>query len=122
MNRFILLVVAVVLCGCDYGDPIANDPLLTLNVKQGNGESMGRYRISHTGVIDESKDSGPDGAGTRQTVTIDKIADDGVTLTIKLVDSAGEESSKQFLVPYDKEVSVPVSKDATATAQLERSK
>jgi len=122
MNRLILLVAAMLLSGCGDGDPVANDPMLKLNVKRGNNESVGRYRVSRTGVIDETREIGPDGAGTRETVTINKIADDGVTLTIKIVDSDGGESSKQILVPYDKEISVALSKDATATARLERKK
>lgn len=122
MNRLILLAAAVLLSGCGDGDPVADDPMLILNVKRGNSESIGRYRVSRTGVIDETRDSGPDGAGTGETVTIDKIADDGVTLTIKILDSDGGEFSKQILVPYDKEISVAVSKDATATARLERQK
>jgi hypothetical protein len=121
MNRLILVVAAVLLSGCGDRDPIANDPMLELNVKRGHAESIGRYRVSRTGVIDETGESGPDGAGTSETVTIDKIADDGVTLTIKIVDSDGEESRKQILVPYDQEISVAVSEDATATARLERS-
>jgi hypothetical protein len=122
MNRRMLLVAAVLLSGCGDGDPVANDPLLNLNVKRGNNESVGRYRVSRTGVIDETTETGPDGAGTSETVTIDKIADDGVTLTIKILDSDGGESSKQILVPYDKEISVALSKEATATARLERKK
>lgn len=95
--------------------------MLKLNVKRGNNESVGRYRVSRTGVIDETGEIGDDGAViTRETITIDKIADDGVSLTIKFLDSDGGESSKQIFVPYDKEISVAVSKDATATARLER--
>ena len=41
---------------------------------------------------------------------------------IIILDSDGAESSKQILVPYDKEISVAVSKDATVTARLERKK
>ncbi len=122
MNRLIPLVVAVILSGCGDGDPVANDPMLKLKVKRGNNESVGRYRVSRTGVIDETREIGPDGAGTGETVTIDKIADDGVTLTIKILDSDGAESSKQILVPYDKEISVAISKDTTATARLEHKK
>ena len=122
MNRLTLLVATALLSGCGDGDPVANDPMLKLNVKRGNNESVGRYRVSRTGVIDETREIGPDGAGPSETVTIDKIADDGVTLTIKVLDSDGEESSEQVFVPYDKEISVAVSKDATATARLERQK
>jgi hypothetical protein len=123
MIRHLLLVLAIVLSGCGDGDPVANDPMLILNVKRGNNESPGRYRVSHTGVITESGE-GPTGGAvtTSETVTIDKIADDGVTLTISLLDSDGRKSSKQIHVPYDKEISVAVSKDVTATARLERGK
>ena len=119
MHRLIPLVAAVLLSGCG-GDGGENDPLLQLNVKRGNSESIGRYRVSRTGVISESGERGPNGAGTSETVTIDKIADEGVTLTISLLDSDRGKTSKQILVPYDKEISVAVSKNATATARLER--
>jgi len=122
MNRLIPVVLAVLISGCGDGDPVANDPMLELRVKRGNTESVGRYRVSRTGVIDQKRDSGPNGAGTSETVTIDKIADDGVTLTIKILGSDGGESSKQILIPYDKEISVAISKDVTARAQLERKK
>jgi hypothetical protein len=121
MNRLILLVAAVILSGCGDGDPIANDPMLHLKVKRGNNESVGRYRVSRTGVIGESGERGPDGAiATSETISIDKIGDEGVSLTITVFDSDGGKSSKQFVVPYDKEVSVAVSTSATATARLER--
>jgi len=121
MNRLIPLVAAVLLSGCGDGDPVANDPMLKLNVKRGNSESIGRYRVSRTGMISDTR-GGPTGGAvtTSETITIDKIADDGVTLTISLLDSDGGKSSKQIFVPYDKEISVAVSKDATATARLER--
>src|SRR5687768_6224261 len=122
MNRLILLVAALLLSGCGGGDPVANDPMLKLKVKRGNVESVGRYRVSRTGVIDETRETGSDAADTSETVKIDKIADDAVTLTIKTLDTDGGDSSKQILVPYDKETSVAVSKGATATAQLERNK
>ena len=122
MNRHILLVAAVLLSGCGDGDPVANDPMLKLNIKRGNNESVGRFRVTLAGVISETREIGPDGAGTSETITIDKIADDGVTLTIKILDADGGEFSKQILVPYDKDISVALSKDATATARLERKK
>ena len=120
MNRLIPLVATVLLSGCD--DPGANAPMLKLTVKRDNGESVGRYRVFRTGLIAGSGERSAEGAVTSQTVTIDKIADDGVTLTITIPDSDGEESSTQILVPYDKEISVAVSKDATVTARLERKK
>ena len=123
MNRLIPLVAVVLLSGCGDGDPVANDPMLKLNVKRGNAESIGRFRVSRTGVITESLHRPTRGAvTTSETVTIDKIADDGVTLTITILESDGGKSSKQIIVPYDKDVSVAVSKDVTATAGLERKK
>ena len=126
MNRLILLLAAVLLPGCGGGDPVANDPMLILNVRRGNNESLGslgRFRVSRTGVISETR-GGPAGGAvtTSETITIDKIADDGVTLTISLLDSDGGKPSKQIFVPYDKEISVAITKDATATARLERKK
>lgn len=126
MNRLIPLVASVLLSGCGGGDPVANDPMLILNVKRGNNEalgSLGRYRVSLTGVISDTR-SGPAGGAvtTSETITIDNIADGGVTLTISLLDSDGGKSSKQILVPYDKEISAAISKDAIATARLERKK
>jgi hypothetical protein len=117
MNRVVPLVAFVLLSGC--GDPVANAPMLKLTVKRDNGESVGRYRVLRTGVITESGERGANGAVTGGTVTIDEIADDGVTLTITVSDADGGESSKQILVPHDEEISAAVSKD-TVTAQLER--
>jgi NAD(P)H-hydrate repair Nnr-like enzyme with NAD(P)H-hydrate epimerase domain len=118
MHRIIPLIVSVLLCGC--GDPSAKPPMLKLTVKRSNGTSVGRYRVSHTGLIAGSGDRGGDGAVAGQSVTIDKIADDGVTVTITISDSAAGESSKQILVPYDKEITVAISKETTVIAQLER--
>ncbi len=120
MVRLILCAAIVLLSGCGGGDPVANDPMLKLNVKRGNSESVGRYRVSHTGVISESGERSPDGAGTSEKVTIDKIADEGVTVTITFTESDTGESSKQFLVPYNQEITVAISQDITATAHLER--
>lgn len=118
MHRIIPLVVSVLLCGC--GDPSANAPMLKLSVKRDNGSSVGQYRVFHTGVIAKLGDGGTDGAVRSQTVMIDKIAEDGVTVTVTVFDSDAGESSKQFLVPYDKEITVAISQQATATARLER--
>lgn len=120
MNRLIPLVAAVLLTGC--GDPSANAPMLKLTVKRDNFESVGRYRVFRTGVItgSGSGERSTDGAVTSQTDTIDKIADDNVTLTFTIRDSDGEDFSKQILVPYDKEVSVALSEHETVTARLER--
>ncbi len=41
-------------------------------------------------------------------------------MTITISDSAAGESSKQILVPYDKEITVAISKETTVIAQLER--
>ena len=97
--------------------------MLHLTMKRENGtSSISRFRVFRTGRITESGD----GAGVRQSVTIDKIADDGVTLTVTLIsdipESPAEESKKQIFVPYGKEIIVPDLKDTTVTARLERNK
>jgi hypothetical protein len=122
MNRLIPLVAAVLLPGCG-GAGGENAPMLKLRVKRDNGSSVGQYLVDHTGMISESGEGSADGAVTsRETVMIDRIAEDGVTVTVTVFDSDTGESSKQFLVPYDKETTVAISKDATATARLERKK
>jgi hypothetical protein len=118
MHRIIPLIVSVLLCGC--GDSSANAPMLKLTVTRDNGTSVGRYRVTHTGLIASSGGRGGDGAVTGQAVTIDKIADDGVTLTITISDSEAGESSKQILVRYDKEITIAISEEVTVIARLER--
>jgi hypothetical protein len=122
MNRPIPLVAAVFLSGCG-GAGGESAPTLKLSVKRDDGSSAGQYLVDHTGIISESGEGPADGAVTsRETVVVDKIAEDGVTVTVTVFDSGTGESSKQFLVPYDKEITVAISKDATATARLERKK
>ncbi len=117
MHHFIPYVVCILLCGC--GVPKANAPMLHLTVTHdGVGESIGTYRVSNTGLVAGSGD----GASTCQAITVDKIADDGVTVTISISDSDTGNSSKQFLVPYDKEITVAISKEATVKARMERKK
>ena len=118
MQRVIPFLVFVLLCGCR--DQNANAPLLKLTVKRDNGSSVGQYRVLHTGLIAGSEDGGDDGAVARQSVTVDKIAEDGVTVTVTVLDSETGRSSKQFLVPYDEEITVAISPEATATARLKR--
>jgi len=118
MHRIIPLIVSVLLCGCS--DPSANAPLLKLSVKRDNGSSVGQYRIFRTGMVAGGGDGGGDGAVATQTVMIDKIAENGVTVTVTIFDSDTGQSSKQFLVPYDKEITVDISQQATASARLER--
>lgn len=122
MNRLILLVAAVLIFGCG-GE---NAPMLRMTYKRAAGdgfEASGHYRIDHTGLISESTVGPTGGAVTmRETLTIDKIADDGVTVTVTDFDTDTGESSKQFLVPYEKEITVAVSKNVTVTARLERKK
>lgn len=120
MHRLIPLIVFVVLSGCG-GDGGENAPILSLRINRDNGNSVGRHRVDRTGVISESGEGPTDGKViSRETVTVDKIADDGVTVTVTVLNSDTGESSKQFLVPYDKEITVGISDDTTATARLER--
>lgn len=101
--------------------------MLHLTIKRENAtSSISRFRVLRTGRIADSGDEGGDGAGVRQSVTIDKIADDGVTLTVTLLsdipDAPAEGSTKQIFVPYGKEITVPDLRDASVTARLERNK
>lgn len=101
--------------------------MLHLTIDRENGtDSISRFRVFRTGRITESGDRGIDGSGVREDVTIDKITDDGVTLTITLIsdipDTPTMESKKQIFVPYDKEITVTDWKDSTITARLERNK
>ncbi|PAY15573.1 hypothetical protein CKO51_31085 [Rhodopirellula sp. SM50] len=113
----------MVLCGC--GEPAA--PTLHLTIKRDNGtSSVSRFRVFSTGRITESGDRGSDGGSVAESVTIDKIADDGITLTITLVanipNAPADESKQQIFVPYGTEVTVVDLKDAALTARLERHK
>lgn len=94
--------------------------MLKLTVRRDSGTSVGQFRVSHTGLIAASGDRGDDRTITAQAVTIDKIADDAVTLTITISDSDAGELTKQIRVPYDEEIIVAVSEEVTVIAQLER--
>jgi hypothetical protein len=120
MHRLIPLIFPVLLSGCG-GDGGENAPIFSLSVNRDNDGSVGRHRVEPTGVISESGEGPTDGKVTSsETVTVDKIAPNGVTLTVTVCDSDAGEASKQFLVPYDKEITVAISDDTTATARLER--
>jgi hypothetical protein len=118
MHRIVPLVVFALLCGCD--DPSANAPLLKLRVNRDNGSSVGQYRVFHTGLIAGAADGVDGGAVASQSVTINEISEEGVTVTVTVFEADAGESSKQFFVPYDKEITVSISQDATGTARLER--
>jgi hypothetical protein len=91
---------------------------LTMTHESGGG-SEGKYRIYRTGLVAGSSDHNNDGKGQSHGITIDAIADDGVTVTIGVSDSQGEQATKQFLVPYDREITVVISSNTTAIARLE---
>ena len=118
LHRIMALLVAAFFLGCSDARP--NAPLLKLTVQRDNGTSVGSYRVSHTGLIAGSGERSGDGAATGQSLTIDKIADDGVTLTITVSDPDSGDSSQQIQVPYDEEVTVAVSEEVTVIARLER--
>ena len=120
MIRALSLLACVLLCGC--GEPAA--PTLHLTIKRDNGtSSVSRFQVFRTGRITESGDRGRDGEGVTQSVTIDKIADDGVTLTITLVgnlrNAPAEQSEKQIFVPYGAADTVADLKGTTLVARLE---
>ncbi len=118
MRQITALIVIVLLCGCT--DPSSEGPMLKLTIKRDNGSSVGRYRVTHTGTISDSGDGGGEGQSTGEAITIDKIADEGVTVTVTIVDSEDGGSRKQFLVPYDKVITTEIAEKATVIAQLER--
>lgn len=124
MHRFLPLpfIVCLLLSGCS--EPEA--PLLHLTMKRDDGtSSVLSVRVFRTGPITDSGDRGSDGAGVRQSVTIDKIADDGITLTVTLVgipSAPAQESKEQIFVPYGPEGTVTDLKDGTLSARLVRNK
>ena len=122
MHRFIPFIVYVLLCGC--GEPEAS-PMLHLTLKQGDHtKSVLRFRVFRTGRITDSGDRSSDGSGISHSVTIDKITDDGITLTVTLTtdvsDSPRDESKKQVFIPYGRDVTIFNLKDTTLIARLER--
>ncbi|WP_442511813.1 hypothetical protein SH528x_003558 [Novipirellula sp. SH528] len=119
MTRILCIIGAVLLSGCG-GDGSENAPLLKLSVNRGSDGSVGTYRVEHVGVIVSSGHGSDLSAVASQTITIDNIAENGVTVTVTLFDSDTGEFSKQFLVPFEKEITVEISQKATATARLER--
>ncbi|QDU39409.1 hypothetical protein Mal4_37540 [Maioricimonas rarisocia] len=97
--------------------------MLHLTITQDDGTStVSSFRVFRTGRITDSRDSGSDGAGGSQSVTIDKIADDGVALTVVLIvdNAAAEESKKEIFVPYGPEDTVADLNGTTLVARLER--
>ena len=123
MHRLLLFIVCLLLCGCP--EPEAKAPMLHLTLKGTKFNSVGSFRVFRTGPITGSEDrESSSGEGTSQRVTIDKIANDGVTLTITLTayvpDSPADESKKQIFIPYDKETTAVLPKDTTLIAHLER--
>ena len=85
-------IISVVAFGCflcivGCSDPSANAPTLKLTVERDNGSSVGRYRVIQTGLIAGSGVSGDDGSVVSQAITIDRITDDGVTVTVTITDS-----------------------------------
>lgn len=121
-NRLIPFIACMLLCsGCHQS--AANAPMLHLTLKRDNGEeSVGSYRVFRTGPVTASDDRSNGGASTSHSVTIDKIAKDGVTLTIHVSNSPEEESKKQILIPYGEEITVAVVRGTTLTARIETEK
>ena len=125
MHRLIPFIVCLLLCACR--EPDANAPMLHLALKGTKFNSVGKYRVFRTGPIAGGEDrSSSTGEGVSESVTIDKIADDGVTLTVTLTvyvpNSPADESKRQIFIPYGREITVALPKDTTLTAHLERKK
>lgn len=119
MHRFIVLLVFLLLGGC--GDPSATAPMLTLNVENQNGtiHAIGSYRVFNTGVLSESGDVDGNGQGESQRVTINKIADDGVTLTFEMSGRSGEEFKREIFLRHNEEIKVDLANQSTLVAKLE---
>ena len=119
MYRLATLLVCVFLCGCV--DPSARAPMLTLKLERqdGTSHSIGRYRVFSTGVLSESSDRDDSGRGESQRLTIDKIVDDGVTLTFEMSDRSGEGFRQSVLLRYGEETKVDLPNQATLVAKLE---
>ena len=98
--------------------------MLHLTLKGSNFNLVGKFRVFRIGPITDNADRKSNGAGTGESVTIDKIADDGVTLTITLTiyipNSPADESKTQIFIPYDRETTVALPNDTTLIAHLER--
>ena len=118
MNRLLALLICVLVCGC--GDPSAKAPMLTLKIVRDNGasHSIGRHRVFTTGILSESGDSGGNGQGVTQRVTVEKIVDNGVRLSFEFSDASGERFSKQIFVGYDQETTVDLPNQSTLVATL----
>lgn len=119
MNRLVAICGCLVLCGC--GDPSAKAPMLTLEVdrQDGTSGSIGRHRIFSTGVLSESGNSGG-GQSSSQRVTVEKITDDGVTLSFEMSTSAGENLEEVIFVRYGQETRLDLPNQSTLVAKLER--
>jgi len=121
MRALFTLFLCVFLSSC--GEPAASTLFFTMKSANGTG-SEGRFLVSTTGVISESGVQGDDGSGRTRRITIDKIEDDGITLTVSLtiMESAKppRELKKQMFVPYGQDTTVAQLSDMTLTAHLER--
>ncbi len=119
MHRVISLLVFLLLCGC--GDPSATAPMLTLKVESQNGKfhSIGSYRVFSTGVLSESGDVDGNGQGESRRVTINEIADDGVTLTFEMSGRSGEGFTREIFLRHNQETKVDLPNQSTLVAKLE---
>jgi hypothetical protein len=119
MPGLVPFIACLLLCGCRKRD--AHPPMLHLAFHGTNSNSVGTFRIAHIGPVTKSG-SGKSAAGAAMghSVTVEKIADDGLTLTVVVSDSSAQNSKTQVLVPYDRKIVVPLTKDTTLTAHLER--
>jgi hypothetical protein len=118
MHRIIPLLICAIFSGCNTS--IANAPLLRLSIKGERGWSTGIFRVQHTGVITESGVGNSGGEGISERVTVDKIADDGITVTIEISDSSAEDQRKQIFIPYGEETTFDFPSGTTVTASVEQ--
>lgn len=118
MNRRIAVLFCLLVWGC--GDPSAEAPLLTLKIVADNGaaHSIGRHRVFATGILSESGDSGGNGQGVTQRVTVEEVVEDGVRLTYEHSDASGEEFRQEFFVGYEQESTLDLPNQSTLVATL----
>jgi hypothetical protein len=118
MSGFAILFVLILFCGC--GDASRDAPTLLLKIESSDGRmnSTGRHLVLGTGVLSESADSGSEGQGRTQRVTIEKITDHAVTLKFELSGGERGDFARGITVCPGQEVEVDLPNDSTLMVKL----